>query len=153
MTQLTPAFQWTIRATMCLYQYRKNHEVIERSSQSGPREEPHKELADTAGYTYTDKKRWGSGEVKWPCSMRNYRPKVVCSATVRQSDNDFVPGGQPHIHQPAAGACLAAKVQQYVKERAGADLMSSADRIVDVILTDRLNEAPAPAIPKLVNLA
>ena len=121
--------------------------MIERSSQRGQIK-----LADSVGYTYTVKKRWASGDVTWQCSVRNYRTKIVCSATVRQRDNDFVPGGQPHIHQPAAGAGLAAKVQLDVKERAAADLISSAARIVDDVI-DRLDEAPAPAVPKSVNLA
>ena len=125
-----------------------NYEVIERSSQRGQIK-----LADSVGYTYTVKKRWASGYVTWRCSVRNYRTKIVCSATIRQSDNDFVPGGQPHIHQPAAGAGLATKVQRDVKERAAADLISSAARIVDDVLIDRLDEAPAPAVPKPVNLA
>ena len=60
---------------------------------------------------------------------------------MRQSDNNFVPGGQPHIHQPAAGAGLAAKVQRDVKKKnCNSDIISSAARIVDDVLINRLDE-------------
>ena len=76
----------------------------------------------------------------------------ISSAAVRQHGTDFIPGPQPHCHQPVVGSLAAVRITSSVKEKAMKDFYQPAGNIVQEVLLEELNSAPCPAMPKVANL-
>ena len=107
------------------------YEIVDSASQRS-----REMLVDNRGYSYTVKRRNNAG-VTWRCTVRN--KKVKCGATVSQRGGQFIFGRQPHLHAPSHGIKHVAKVNAGIKEKASANVFTSASTIVDEVLLDKLN--------------
>ena len=121
------------------------YQVVESSTQRGG-----KKLVDSLGYSYTVKRTYDDENAVWRCCIRN--KTCPCLATVRQHGTDFIPGPQPHCHQPVVGSLAAVRITSSVKEKAMKDFYQPAGNIVQEVLLEELNSAPCPAMPKVANL-
>lgn len=123
------------------------YEIITTGSQKGKQK-----LTDSIGYMYTVKRK-NNNTVDWTCSVRN--KNVWCKASVKQRGNTtFSRGPQPHICQPQIGATATTHIRASVKQKAAAEIFTSAAEIVNqIIQTEDLQDQPIPAMPKIDNLA
>ncbi|PFX29818.1 hypothetical protein AWC38_SpisGene5450 [Stylophora pistillata] len=101
----------------------KTYERVPAFSQCGK-----PKLADSDGYMYTVKSVKGDCTY-WRCSVRNKTSN--CKATLQERDDNFIPGPQPHCHQPAGpGAATALKVSAGIRKTAIDKLFTPAGTVL-----------------------
>lgn len=93
-------------------------------------------LADSLGYTYTEKslgkmKRQREGKKTWRCSVRS--KSLTCPATVSQDGDVFTRGSRHHVHEAQPNAGITAEVTAAAKKLAKEqeDMFKSAATLVD----------------------
>ena len=89
-------------------------------------------LLDSLGYSYNVRSK-RSYATYWQCVVRSRGN--ACKATVIQRDGKFHSGENAHNHPAEAGATIAAKIVNLVKEKALEDKFKPASAIVEEVFS------------------
>ncbi|KAI0220396.1 hypothetical protein LSAT2_028071 [Lamellibrachia satsuma] len=87
----------------------------------------------------------------WRCSVRN--TNIACKATVKQVGNTFITGAHSHLHPPAPGGAVAARICKTIKDEAKDNIFRPASQIVTAVVNKHLGAVPCPNLPGMDYLA
>ncbi|KAG0724050.1 hypothetical protein GWK47_041456 [Chionoecetes opilio] len=122
------------------------YEKVISSTQGGQ----HK-VIDSLGYAYTMKRKTRVA-VHWRCVVRNNNSN--CRATIKEADEKYVRGHNPHCHPSEACPAITSKVSALVKKKAVEDVFRSATDIVEEVFRDKVDpHVPLTSLPAPANLA
>ena len=127
-------------------QTERTFQIVERGSKHG-----NPQLIDSFGYTYHVIRR-GVKSTAWQCMVATEGTR--CQATVTQWKNGIfsVNRDRPHIHSPAAGALIIARIKSRIRKEVAADLVKPVSLIVRQVLQEELTKTPCTSLPRRRNL-
>lgn len=108
-----------------------------------------KDLLLHRGYTFNVMKRHKE-TTYWQCAVRNR--KVICCATVKQSDGVFRVTNANHNHPAVIGHKENLQIKAKVREEANANVFVSAGVIATTAISTCMSERPNDDRPALENL-
>ncbi|KAG0719326.1 hypothetical protein GWK47_050738 [Chionoecetes opilio] len=128
------------------------HDITYEKVLSSTQRGQHK-VIDSLGYAYTyDEKKNTCCCTLWRCVVRNKNSN--CRATIKEADEKYVRGHNPHCHPPEACPAITSKVSALVKKKAVEDVFRSATDIVEEVFRDKVDpHVPLTSLPAPVNLA